>query len=94
MGNNVELCQIVVPSIKMRACMLSRFSCVCLCGTLWTEAVRLLCPWDSTGKNTGMCCCVLLQGIFLTQGSNPHFFMSLALAGGFFTTSTTWEAQH
>ena len=27
---------------------------------------RLLCPWDSVGKNTG-----LLQGMFLTQGSNP-----------------------
>ena len=27
---------------------------------------------DSSGKNTGMGCHVLLQGIFLTQGSNPH----------------------
>ena len=33
---------------------------------------RLLCPWDSPGKNTGVGCHVLLQGIFLTQGSNPH----------------------
>ena len=31
----------------------------------------------------------LFQGIFLTQGSS----MSPALAGGFFATSTTWEAQ-
>jgi len=30
---------------------------------------------------------VSFQGIFLTQGSN------LALAGRFFTTSATWEAQ-
>ena len=30
----------------------------------------LLCPWDFPGKNTGVCCHVLLQGIFLTQGSN------------------------
>ena len=74
--------------------MLSRFSCVCLCATLWTEAVRLLCPWDSPGKNTGVGCHALLQGIFPTQGSNPHLFMPLALAGGFFTTSTIWEAQH
>ena len=37
---------------------------------------------------------VLLQGIFLTQGSNPRLLSlaSPALAGGFFTTSTTWEA--
>ena len=30
-----------------------------------------LCPWDSPGKNTGVGCHFLLQGIFLTQGSNP-----------------------
>ena len=28
--------------------------------------------WDSPGKNTGVGCHALLQGIFLTQGSNPH----------------------
>ena len=33
----------------------------------------------------------LLQGIFWTQGSNPHL-LSPVLVGGFFTTSTTWEA--
>ena len=32
---------------------------------------RLLCPWDSPGKNTGVGCHFLLQGIFPTQGSNP-----------------------
>ena len=26
---------------------------------------------DSPGKNTGMCCHALLQGIFPNQGSNP-----------------------
>ena len=31
---------------------------------------RLLCPWDSPGKNTGVGCHALLQGIFLPQGSN------------------------
>ena len=30
----------------------------------------LLCPWDSPGKNSGVCCHALLQGIFPTQGSN------------------------
>ena len=29
------------------------------------------CPWNSSGKNTGIGCRFLLQGIFLTQGSNP-----------------------
>ena len=32
---------------------------------------RLLCPWDSPGQDTGVGCHSLLQGIFLTQGSNP-----------------------
>ena len=33
----------------------------------------LLCPRDSPDKNTGVGCHALLQGIFLTQGSNPHW---------------------
>ena len=44
---------------------------------------RLLCSWDSLGKNTGVGCHFFLQGIFPTQGSKPA---SPALAGGFFTT--------
>ena len=31
-----------------------------------TVAQQLLCPWDSLGKNTGVVCYFLLQGIFLT----------------------------
>ena len=38
---------------------------------------RLLCPWDSPGKNTGVGGHALLQGIFPTQTS--------CIAGGFFT---------
>ena len=53
----------------MWACTLSHFSCVWFCATLWTA--RLLCPWDSTGKNMGVVCHALLQGIFLAQGSKP-----------------------
>ena len=34
--------------------------------------IKLLCPWDSPGKNTGMGCHDLLQGIFLDQGLNLH----------------------
>ena len=53
---------------------------------------RLLCPWNSPGKNTGVGCHFLLQAIFLTQGSNLGL-RSPALAGEFFTTSATWEAH-
>ena len=31
---------------------------------------RLLCPWNFPGKNTGVGCHFLLQGIFLTKGLN------------------------
>ena len=37
---------------------------------LWPA--RLLCPWDSPGKKTGVGCHFLLQGIFPTHGSNPR----------------------
>ena len=33
--------------------------------------MRLLGPWDLPGKNTGVGCHFLLQGIFPTRGSNP-----------------------
>ena len=39
--------------------------CLTLCGPS-----MLLCPWNSPGKNTGVGSHSLLQGIFLTQGSN------------------------
>ena len=47
--------------------------------------------WDFPGKKTGVSCHFLLQGIFLAQGWNSSL-MSPALAGGVFTTSTTWKA--
>ena len=57
------------------------------------QPTRLLCPQDSPGKNTGVGCHALLQGIFPDTGIEPTSFRSPALAGGFFTTSSTWEAR-
>ena len=42
--------------------------------SLWPQELypaRLLCPWNSPGKNTGVGSRSLLQGIFPIQGSNP-----------------------
>ena len=36
------------------------------------QPARLLCPWDFSGKNTGVGCHSLLQEIFPSQGLNPH----------------------
>ena len=44
--------------------------CPTLCDPVGYSLARLLCPWDFQGKNTGVHCCSLLWGIFLTQGSN------------------------
>ena len=46
------------------------------------QPTRLLCPGDSPGKNTGVGCHVLLQGIFQTQGSNPHLLCLLHWQAG------------
>ena len=35
------------------------------------QPARLLCPWESPGKNTGVGCHALLQGISPTEGLNP-----------------------
>ena len=42
--------------------------------SLWPhrlQPTRLLCPWDFPGKDTGVGCRFLLQGIFPAQGLNP-----------------------
>ena len=36
------------------------------------QPTKLLCPWDSPGKNTGVGCHALLQVNFPTQKSNPN----------------------
>ena len=76
-------------------CMHSLESCIvdvcvcsvaqsCLFATLWTVILRLLCPWDFPGKNTGMSCHFILQGIFPGK-VKPRTPASPAFAGGLFT---------
>ena len=52
-------------------------SCPTLCDpmdSMWPHGpTRLLHPWNFLGKSTGVDCHFLLQGIFLTWGSNPGF---------------------
>ena len=52
-------------------CCLVTQSCLTLCDPI--DCFMLgSCPWDVPGKNTGIGCQVLFQGIFLTQESNLH----------------------
>ena len=61
------------PGRQCLLLLLSHFSHVRFFATPWTPegSIRLLCPWNSPGKNIGVGCHALLQGIFLTQESNP-----------------------
>ena len=52
---------------------------------------RLLCPWDSSGKNTEVGCHALLEGNLPDPGIQPVSLTSPALAGRFITTSAIWE---
>ena len=71
----VCVCVCVCVSVCLCVCV-SVCLCVCAqqCLTVWDTGLwptRLFCPWDFPGKNTGMGCHSLLQGIFLTQELNP-----------------------
>ena len=57
-------------------CVLVTHLCPTLCISIGCSLpARLLCPWNSPGKNTGVSSLSFLQGIFPSQGSNlglPH----------------------
>ena len=71
-----QFCKIL--NIKLPCvCVLSCFSPVWHFVTLWTVVRQPFCLWDSPGKNTGVGCHFLLQGIFPTQGSKLHLLWLL-----------------
>ena len=71
-------------------CCLVTKSCPTLLWPHGLQPTRLPCPWDFSGKNTGVGCPILLQGIFLTHGSNLHLLhwqaasLPLSHQGSFF----------
>ena len=67
-------------------------SCPTLCDPMDCSPPGFSVHGDSPGKNTGADCHALLQGIFLAWGLNLCLLHLPAVAGGFFTTSTIWEA--
>ena len=79
------------------------FRASCVCAKLLQSCPTLCNPMDCSppgslvhgilqAKNTGVGCCALLQGVFPDPGVEHVSLMSPALAGGFFTTSASWEA--
>ena len=76
-----------------RAWVLSRPSRVQLFETLWTVARQAPPSMGFSRQDIGVGCHALLQGIFRNQeDQEPTSLVSPALAGSFFTTSTTREA--
>ena len=63
-----------------KPCLHHRSFCVCVSHLVVSDPLplhglqptRLLCPWNSLGKTTGVDCHFLLQGIFPTQGLKPR----------------------
>ena len=64
-------------------CMHSKLPqlCLTLCDP-GLQPTRLLCSWDSPDKDAGVSCHALLQGIFLTQGSNLNLLCLLHWQAG------------
>ena len=66
-------------------------SCSVMPDSLWPRGLqptRFLCPWDSSGKNTGVGCHFFLRGNLPDLGIEPESPPSRALAGRFFTTES------
>ena len=57
--------------------------CLTLCDLINYSLPGSSVQWDSPGKNTRVGCHAVLQGIFLTQGANPH--LSPISVGRFFS---------
>ena len=95
---------IVVTSICMTLCRVRVNPHCCMC-TKPLQSCSTLCDpvdWSLTdssvhgiflAKNTEVCYCDILQGIFPTQGLNQCLFHLLHLTVMFFTTSATREAD-
>ena len=56
-------------AVKKTVCSVTQ-SCPTLCNPMDCSPQALIHPWDFPGKNTGVGCQSLLQGIFPTQGLN------------------------
>ena len=73
-SGNICTPTVLIPNVKVLVAQ----PCSILCNPMdLMQPTRLLCPWDSPGKNIRVGCHFLLQGIFLTQGSNPSLLCLL-----------------
>ena len=78
----LRLREIELTRLILHAC---KHVCSIVSNSLWPHGLqpaRLLCLWDFPGKNTGVGCHALLQGIFPTQGSHLPLWRLLLWQAG------------
>ena len=71
---------LVLQNHKTIFAVLNSTACSVMSNSLWPHRLQstgLLCSWNFLGTNTEVGCHFLFQGIFLTQGSNPHLLCLL-----------------
>ena len=61
-------CRLLIAFVLCAKSLWSRLTLLQLYGL---QPARLLCLWDSPGKNTGVGLCALFQGIFWPRDQNP-----------------------
>ena len=82
-GGSPHLTRVSLPNAPWSSIIhfpLGAYMCACSVASVRSDSLRpyglwptrLLCAWESPGKNTGVGCHGLLQGIFPAQGSNPR----------------------
>ena len=68
--------------MRVCVCAISLQSCLTFCNPMDCSPPGSSVYGDSPSKNTEVSCYALLQGIFPTQGSNPHLLYLLHWQAG------------
>ena len=93
----LNLVSILIPlwnPVLLNICMLSHFSCIRLFANLWTIACQASLSMGFSRQEYWSGLPLLSLGDLPDPGIKPTSLMSLELAGGFFTTSSAWEAPY
>ena len=90
------LLNLLIFQLLFHCCLVTK-SCLTILQPHGLYPSRPLCPLDSPGKNTGVSCHVLLQGIFLihklSHWESPSYFIHFGLSHVWLFV-TLWTAAH
>ena len=91
LGTGVAPVKVMVSEDKKRACVLSQSVMSNSVRPYGLQLARLLCPWGFSRQEYWSGLPFPPPGNLPDPGIEPTSLMPPALAGGFFTTSATWE---